>query len=1262
MNERLSELCESLKDITFEETENDELLFDIRETLGDIRTILMNDGDALLQLASIYLGSVESRDAVPSNVREAISLELAYSSEEEKVRDLLIERVETVIAEVEDTKADYPDNAVELQETLTTLSDEISHYESSISHEEIWKSIELQGQIGLAVKLENIVENFGISKDKQEAIKEAISARNAENHREDLFGYQGREDDGYQVYGPDLHIQDNGALTDSFGITLTGEIGANLEDIEKMFPDLESHIQNMNQITDAQYEPHNVEYENKLHISEKNVTEIEHGLRIHALNPDQKLEKTTEQALEKYASATCKIYGIEILDRKEIDQVFREVKDSIETPVKREIPVDISRQKAPFEVRTIDRRTTTAERTAEESLHNRSIIWEKTGNEKIDDHIEIRNQYIKAHPLSPVYRSNPRYAYHDMRAVMIARKEGVEINGHVPTISDCLYAIGGFWNSNILETAVFKILDVFFDHSDKVDKGVTTDLGKDVRIAVTGNQETIRDALKAEELENKKEAVDSLSHCIERICDNGNHREIKFGLRGSGFGKAAGRIIEVYGKEAPDILRTTIIDTIREVLEDTKYEDTRFSVERAGQLGSVLNGYRFVRDSEGNKINVDFKGILKEIEAEIDKPEEQKKEDLELPEEEKEVTVDLEEEPVMEDPEEESVMSEEENSSEELIEDTESNPEDSIEDYYLDDYDQTEEEPYKDDPDDEKTLEERFAELLGFEVEPQADIEENVRDSQVEGTEESESFFNDVSETEVIMENDEIEKGSEEKQTDLDESEDDENEKPSVQIEMDSDDRIQRIEITIPDEDGEDGPILVFDGDSPLVERLNEILDAAYTTRGFSIDVEKEIYETISAALDSIIEQAEKNDGKIETGVEFGISDIRITEDIGTDTLYPESYDLDGLKEISDEMKESIESAINPEEEPFVREGTVSEKKEDSYEEVTLTQEMVSSVAEEEPEKIEISFIDTVDEAQGILQDESDVPQSISQEEIPTENTGYEQEHTYENTSLEAEKQEMVSPILKQNEEEISEAIDAYISGESDYDSFLSETMIVTETGEVMSLYFALQEMVDVSDYVADKIADLLSGNGDIEHPEAYAERLTDLLIGLSEEIDGPLLEKIDQALEERGNQQNETWDHITEDLISNMPIEYPMEDRLDMAVLDVTDQLCEWAVDSGIIDLGIEAALTGDISLLDPVDQQESQPFEKGTDPLEHNETDMEIGFETNASEAVDLAFQNDEPQNMDVTKDMEAAGIELEENLTDPLIMDPLDGEDIF
>lgn len=94
---------------------------------------------------------------------------------------------------------------------------------------------------------------------------------------------------------------------------------------------------------------------------------------------------------------------------KEYDKAVSTNPDKIDsTPLINEL----ANSKITAETKSVDVKSRVRE-TAEAEKHGRPIIWEKTGNEKIDTFIEKRNNLIEKKPIHPIYRKDIRYTYNE---------------------------------------------------------------------------------------------------------------------------------------------------------------------------------------------------------------------------------------------------------------------------------------------------------------------------------------------------------------------------------------------------------------------------------------------------------------------------------------------------------------------------------------------------------------------------------------------------------------------------------------------------------------------------------------------------------------------------------------------------------------------------------------------------------------------------------------------------------------------------------
>lgn len=464
----LEETCSRLLGYEFIEGEDalnhETLISGVLPDILELKGIIQNNADSMASLAGAYLDAHKDAIAdVPAGIKDTILKDVAASSGDTSATGVLTQEISRVYEKIFTTDVDNKMEAYEgIKKDVSALVETVRDNPVMLEGRAEWDAIKTDCFRGIEGHLEDSVPR---------GLKERI----AETRDPDaLFVYgrdaAGNEDKGTIIPQLDLRVQDNGAITDRFGITLDGRVLGDVGSVRKAEDGIGQFISAINEYTKSRegYDP--ISNPTAL-INSDDVDSIKHAIRIHAdvENPYADSPQPPEQAaaLEKYAAAVRDIYGIGLPDREEVEKTA----DAI-------FSADTEEGWAPFE--TQDARAeagsaaaggfmeaenaspadpSAADRTDRDTKGSSTgggRAWDKTGNEEVDKYIDRRNAALEnsGSQIYPLYRKDMAYSYNEMKAIYAAHNNGVEINGKVPDIRDCRAAADQWRSINFVEFAV----------------------------------------------------------------------------------------------------------------------------------------------------------------------------------------------------------------------------------------------------------------------------------------------------------------------------------------------------------------------------------------------------------------------------------------------------------------------------------------------------------------------------------------------------------------------------------------------------------------------------------------------------------------------------------------------------------------------------------------------------------------------------------------------------------------------------------------
>lgn len=581
---------------------------DIFPSLNELNDIFKNVGNSALISAVIALSDYKSASDIPDDVQNSIIKAFETTAVKGGGLDVFAESVQKAISDIEPIHGASDESIEKIAQIVKEfLSDfgESRVENDGVDSENKYSAISQVFKEGcgdvintvndvMTKHLDNIPEN------EKTAILESHAGK-------EIFSYETKPDGSIDMdtvkAKSGMQINDNGSFTDKFGISFSGEMKAKV-DIDYI-DEAKEGIKDFAQLLNNLYKAQN----GKQYIDEKCLGPVERNALARAIHlfADDLYKKgedsNVDNSLEKYGKLLQSLYNVnvnpddiekiknadfvEIFFEKEEDKMSSEDQsDKADSNVsgfqraEHEFTSDNTTENTGNKRQDSDRnsRADIADKAASAERHGKSILWEKTGDEKVDRMIDKRNDYIEKNPLFPIYRNNIGFTYTNMKIVIAARNKGLEINGRVPTSFDCALAINGFLQTNLLNSIALSLIEGIFDlvsgpAPDKVDKDsepekMETDPDRDKNIDNSKAEER-----KEVEKENLKDAIVNQVSKIERSFKTGeSNSNTKY--VGRVCTSSMENIINLYGKEKGiEVIKDVVKNTMEAVRKNPAFSD-----------------------------------------------------------------------------------------------------------------------------------------------------------------------------------------------------------------------------------------------------------------------------------------------------------------------------------------------------------------------------------------------------------------------------------------------------------------------------------------------------------------------------------------------------------------------------------------------------------------------------------------------------------------------------------------------------------------
>ena len=776
---RIKELCNTLENalVELDEYKDDPEISirtqicdeDIFPSLNELRDIFENTSTSALISAVIALSDYKSASDIPEDIQKSIIKAFETTALKGGGMDVFAESVQKAISDLEPIHGATDESIEKIAQIVKEfLSDfgESRVENGGVDSDSKYSAISQVFKDGcgdviskvndvLTKHLDNMPEN------EKNAILESPAGK-------EIFSYETKPDGSIDMdtvkARPGMQINDNGSFTDKFGISFSGEMKAkvDIDHIEEAKEGIKDFAQLLNNLYKAQ--------NGKQYIDEKCLGPVERNALARAIHlfADDLYKKgedsNVDNSLEKYGKLLQSLYGVnvnpddieKIKNADFVEKFFEKEEDKTSSDdhsdkadsdasgfkqAEHDFTSDNTTEESGSKSQSSekDNRADLADKAASAEWHGKSILWEKTGDEKIDKMIDKRNAYIEKNPLFPTYRNSIGFSFDNMRIIISAKAKGLEINGRVPTALDCAYAVNSFIHMDLGKAITYALIEGVFDlvssfAPDKVDKDP-----KNEKMEKDSDRDKNIDNSKAEERKEveKENLKDSIVRQVSKI-----ERSFKTGESNSNT-KYVGRactssmenIINLYGKEKGiEIIKGIVKDTMETVRKNPAFSDK--TVARM----EVLFEKSYLKI--GNE-RIDLGELLKEIfdkdSDKSDKAEEDKTDDT------SKETADPEDE---EDPASKTEPDEEDDADNEPEDNADTEPEDNVdekpEDKETDDpQDKTDSEPESKDATDQDNPENDAASNDGESVDQKTQDDEPVDPTAAKEKESDTKFDNE---------------------------------------------------------------------------------------------------------------------------------------------------------------------------------------------------------------------------------------------------------------------------------------------------------------------------------------------------------------------------------------------------------------------------------------------------------------------------------------------------------------------------------------
>ena len=635
IGKRINELCDNLENALSELLSDEPDALDInvdlyheqiQPAMADLREVFSNVDDSIVSSASIFLQ--ENSDNIkdlPEDRLASLCNAFTTCSEDSSFFSVLRDTVDDAISNCSAT-GDFD----KITEYVKNLVDDLRSCDFNDILTDDCKSIISDATDILSGHLDSLPE------DEKQKIIDSDAGK-------ELFTYSTNEDGSIDkdtikaVSG--MTFDQDGSLTDKFGFTFDGDLIKKFDFANSVEPSDE--IKDFCLLLNDLYKGE----DGFVFLDQYDRDNLADVLKIKSFGLE--IPEHCKESMAKYGAALQRLYNVDIQDKEKVSDTIEKFLDKDEDVAQKATNDNTEKassesgfEKAFYEWGNADQNPgddfkndksdnenqyhdtnndfqTSKDRysvkAAEAEQHGRSIIWEKTGNDRIDQFIEKRNEFIKNDSLFPTYRKRFGYNYSTMKAIFLARKEKEPINGKVPTIYDCMTAFSALYNTNLYSAIFLGILSAISKEEGKND----IDKEKD-KISTENVDSKKEEAQKAKadqegklaEGKLEKSVVDmakNISSILNKPEKDRTSRDKKDLLRTSGaYFYSARDLIQLYGSEKG-------VETIKGIV--SKAFDSAFSEKGVSGSGmarlSLLISQNSIFKVDGDKIKIDFGDLLK---------------------------------------------------------------------------------------------------------------------------------------------------------------------------------------------------------------------------------------------------------------------------------------------------------------------------------------------------------------------------------------------------------------------------------------------------------------------------------------------------------------------------------------------------------------------------------------------------------------------------------------------------------------------------
>ena len=587
---------------------------DIIPAMESLKSVFSNAEASVISAANIYLKeNVADIASIPNDIKESLLQVFMLSGSENSITQIAANVVENAIDKCSST-GDFNVITSYVQEMISEIrTGDFGTLFNDGCHKIISEAT-------------NILDAHLNGLSNEEKIKIAVSGAGDE-----LVSYNRNENgtiDEISINAVSgMSFNEDGSITDKFGITFTGDVVGRIreEDSSEAADKIREFALLLNDLYKGQ--------DGFAFLDEDDRNNLFDSVKLVAAGFE--VPEHCQESLEKYGKALQRLYNVEILDKQIITEAVDKCFEKENPEFDSTESTNSGFQKAAFDLESFDNQQNSdnsnkdgsknnqdKERTeaadskshsveksveaAEAISHGRSILWDKTGDEKIDRMIEKRNNYIKNDTIIPTYRYRFGYSYANMKIIFSAKLNGIEINGKVPTAMDCFLAFNTFINTNAFEALIISVFegvsDLFRDVKPSKNDISTDNIDSKRQAASAEKVEQLKE-LAIEKLENSiKDMGVNISKVLEKPESDRTARDKQSLVRTSNdYYNSIKNIIKLYGTDSgTEQIKNSVVKAFSNL-----FSDPRVSAKGIARLSLLIEG-RSRFNIDGEKIEIKF--------------------------------------------------------------------------------------------------------------------------------------------------------------------------------------------------------------------------------------------------------------------------------------------------------------------------------------------------------------------------------------------------------------------------------------------------------------------------------------------------------------------------------------------------------------------------------------------------------------------------------------------------------------------------------